>query len=311
MHYPGTLDSKPWNNPNLESANYFWDIVKYTDFVKDIKNMLKEYRKKNFNIKNIIKSIFSIQNSERHKIITILGIKIKLSRFKKISQKKKKKLYKKFNKHLKKMHKISNYLKPENREECFDRKFINDYVQSNKNYIKGDVLEFSGGDIIYAKKYGDKNINLKMAAYQGHKDIYPHADYHIDLEDISTLPEQKFDCIVATQVIMYMYDLKKTMENLKYMLKDNGALILTVPGPISYHSKGTRHMFSFTEESMTRLCSEIFGKENLLNVVPYGNLEYVQYCLYWMVPPENERHLEHENRYTLLIGCLCQNNKKN
>lgn len=32
IHYPGGGDEKPWNNKKLISAEYFWDIVKYTNF---------------------------------------------------------------------------------------------------------------------------------------------------------------------------------------------------------------------------------------------------------------------------------------
>ena len=122
-----------------------------------------------------------------------------------INKKYEKELYKCFRKHIKDMAEISNELKPATREECFDRYYINDYVEMNKDYIYGDVLEFAGGDVVYAKKYGN-NPNVKIMAGLNHKEAYPNADYWADLQKKETLPEQKFDCIVATQVIMYMED---------------------------------------------------------------------------------------------------------
>ena len=218
-----------------------------------------------------------------------------------INKKYEKELYKCFRKHIKDMAEISNELKPATREECFDRYYINDYVEMNKDYIYGDVLEFAGGDVVYAKKYGN-NPNVKIMAGLNHKEAYPNADYWADLQKKETLPEQKFDCIVATQVIMYMEDLTTTLENLKYMLKPEGRLILTVPGPIFHHSKNSHHMFSFTEESIKFLCKKVFN--NYENFKCYGNLEYVQYMLYWMKKNPSEKPVNNEYSYTLVMGIV-------
>lgn len=213
-------------------------------------------------------------------------------------------LYRTFKKYLNKLKQISEQLKPVTREDCFDRYYINDYIEQNKHYIKGDVLEFAGGDIVYAEKYGN-NPNIKIMTADKHKDIYPNADYFVDLENIKTLPEDKFDCIIATQVIMYMKDVVKTLENLKYMLKPNGVLILTVPGPLFHHSKNSHHMFSFTEESIKYLCQKVFN--NYENFQYYGNLEYTQYMLYWMKKNHYWGEDDNEYLYTLVMGITAKN----
>lgn len=214
--------------------------------------------------------------------------------------------YRKFSKKIKELCEISKKLKPNPniREDCFDRYYINDYVESNKNYIKGDVLEFCGGNVIYAKKYG-KNPNIKLMTYVGHKDIYSHADYYADLDDISTLPEQKFDCIIATQVIMYNTDPIVALNNLKFMLKPKGVLILTVPGPLFHHSKNTHHMFSFTEESLKYMVDKTF--HNYQNFRYYGNLEYTMYMLFWMKKNPYIKPTTQDYIYTLEMGITAVN----
>ena len=153
-------------------------------------------------------------------------------------------------------------------------------------------------------EYGN-NPNIKIMTADKHKDIYPNADYFVDLENIKTLPEDKFDCIIATQVIMYMKDVVKTLENLKYMLKPNGVLILTVPGPLFHHSKNSHHMFSFTEESIKYLCQKVFN--NYENFQYYGNLEYTQYMLYWMKKNHYWGEDDNEYLYTLVMGITAKN----
>lgn len=84
VHYPGGYESKPWNNKDLISGEYFWNAVKYTDFKKEInlinKMFTKKYCRKEGEMKKILQNIFSVKNSENktHKIITILGLKIKI-----------------------------------------------------------------------------------------------------------------------------------------------------------------------------------------------------------------------------------------
>ncbi len=83
VHYPGALESKPWNNKKLKSAQYFWRVVNKTDFKKEIKTINKNFNKmKNKPIKKILEKIFSAKNSDnkKHKIITVFGLKFKIKK---------------------------------------------------------------------------------------------------------------------------------------------------------------------------------------------------------------------------------------
>lgn len=69
IHYPGANEFKPWNNKNLDSAKYFWDVIKYTDFSKEIKEINKNFMKKKHKNKLLFKflSIFIFNKKKRHK----------------------------------------------------------------------------------------------------------------------------------------------------------------------------------------------------------------------------------------------------
>lgn len=190
------------------------------------------------------------------------------------------------------------------REECFDRWYINDFVERNKESIKGDVLEFCGGEV-YANKYGDRSVKVKMMTSNRHKEVNAEADFFADLDDANTLPEEKFDCIIATQVIMYVNDVEQTLINLKSMLKPGGTLILTVPGPLFHHSKNSHHMYSFTEESLKYVVDKIFGGWEDFKF--YGSLEYAFYMLFWIKRNMKKKPINHEYLYTLILGIAAKN----
>ena len=60
--------------------------------------------------------------------------------------------------------------------------------------------------------------------------INPAATIVGDLGVVGSLPEGAFDCIVLTQTLQYIYDLRTAMENLYQALAPGGALLITVPG---------------------------------------------------------------------------------
>ena len=86
MHYNSHL--KPWNNTTLINAELWWKYARYTIFYETLLYKMIEKHlsqivstKNNISAKKILQSIFSITNSsdKKHKILTILGIKIKFN----------------------------------------------------------------------------------------------------------------------------------------------------------------------------------------------------------------------------------------
>lgn len=227
-------------------------------------------------------------------------------------EKREEKLFRAFYKKAREIQDIGAVLYPANQEEAFDRGFIMDYVSSCKQYIKGDILEFAGGNIMYADMFGMGGYSLDVMAATSLKEYYPKADIFADLEDVATLPIKKYDCIIATQVICNIYDSYVAMCNLKRMLKPGGYLILTVPGNPTL-SEGGHHLRSFSEEALMRLCEESFG--NYANLISYGNFEYALQMLMGMKknPYDKAEKMRHysfgdrkENKYSIIVGVLCR-----
>ena len=201
---------------------------------------------------------------------------------------------------------IASLLHPNAWEESYDRCYINDYLDLHKSAIHGDVLEFCGGEVVYARKYGGGAVrSIDLMARTGLENTFPNADIYADIEDVSTLPKASYDCIIATQVIMYMYDLETVMNNLKYMLKPGGTLLLTVPGSVSDSTPhSSTKYWSFSEMALKRLCKKTFG--NFEDCRAYGSADYAIYMLYRIKQNPNKKPIADDECHCLILGISCK-----
>lgn len=121
-----------------------------------------------------------------------------------------------------------------------------------------------------------------------------------------TLPDKKFDCIIATQVICYMLDGQNVLNNFKKMLKPDGVLILTTPGPIYQDNAGYGDMFFYSKDGLEKLCENVFKKDNVFNLKHYGNLRT---GIQSLLGEEKDREYLNDNSENLsvLLGICCRN----
>lgn len=216
-----------------------------------------------------------------------------------------KKLFALLEKRIESIKDIAALLHPRSWEEAYDRYYINDYVRRHKNEIHGDVLEFCGGEVVYAEKYGEGVGRIDLMAKKGLENAFPDADIYADLEDASTLPEMRYDCIVATQVIMYMYDLETVMDNLKRMLRPGGTLLLTVPGPLSDSSPhSVARYWSFSEAALKRLCKDTFG--NYEDCRAYGSADCGVHMLFRIKCNPDKPPVADDDCHCLILGISCR-----
>ena len=78
LHFSSNV--KPWHNPNVRNSQVFWKYARKTNFYEEIiysntcSNSCEKFRT------DFWETLFSVKNFKMHKIITIFGIRIKLSR---------------------------------------------------------------------------------------------------------------------------------------------------------------------------------------------------------------------------------------
>jgi glycosyltransferase involved in cell wall biosynthesis len=154
------------------------------------------------------------------------------------------------------------------RGKPIDRYYIEKFLASNAVDITGRVLEV--GDDTYSRLYGTGISTQDILHVDPH---YAMATLHGDLGQEGVLPEGVFDCIVLTQTLQLIFELKQAVSLLNAALKPGGILLLTVPGisPIDRGEWGESWFWSFTPASIQRLFQRSFPAD-ALDLKAYGNV---------------------------------------
>lgn len=158
-----------------------------------------------------------------------------------------------------------------------DRRYIEDFLTCHAADVRGHVLEF--GDDGYTRRFGGDRV-LKcdvLDVAEGN----PHATITADLSQGERLPTAAYDCIICTQTLHLIYDLRSAVATLERMLKPGGVLLATVPGitRISQVEWPGSWYWSLTTASARRLFGEAFEPEQL-RVTSYGNVLAASAFLY-------------------------------
>jgi SAM-dependent methyltransferase len=117
------------------------------------------------------------------------------------------------------------------------------------------------------------------AARVTHSDILhvspdnPRATLVGDLSEGTSFPSAMFDCIVLTQTLHLIFDMRKAIATLHRMLKPGGVLLATVPGvsSIDRGEWGSSWYWSLSPVALSRLLEEKFDSANV-DVTAYGNV---------------------------------------
>lgn len=148
------------------------------------------------------------------------------------------------------------------RGQPIDRYYIEDFLRNHINDIHGRVLEV--GDSAYTHKFGGDRVTRSDVLHiiPGN----PQANLVGDLETGENIPQDAFNCLILTQVINVIYDIKAAIENCFWALKPGGVLLATFPGicQISrYDMDRWGDYWRFTDASARRLFGDVFGPEGV------------------------------------------------
>jgi hypothetical protein len=107
-----------------------------------------------------------------------------------------------------------------------DRYYIEKFPLKNQADIHGVVLEI--GDSEYTKKFGKDKVTRSeiLHAVTGN----PRATIIGDLSTGAGIPENFFDCMILTQTIQFIYDVKSAIRHSYAALAPGGVLLVTVGG---------------------------------------------------------------------------------
>jgi SAM-dependent methyltransferase len=151
-----------------------------------------------------------------------------------------------------------------------DRFYIESFIARNRDDIAGRVLEI--GEPTYSRRFGAERVTRQDVLHL--RPGNPHATIVGDLTAADVLPRDRFDCIVLTQTLQFIYDFRAAIAQLHAALKPGGVILVTVPG-ISQIDRavewGGTWYWTFSPASAFRLFTEVFDAGSV-SVESYGNI---------------------------------------
>jgi SAM-dependent methyltransferase len=192
------------------------------------------------------------------------------------------------------------------RGDPIDRHYIDQFMRRHgaaPGVIRGTVLEVS--EPLYTERFGDRG-RLERIEILDASPENPRATVVADLRDAPELASESFDCVICTQTLHFIYEVRSAVETLHRMLKPGGTLLVTVPGiqqiyPPEMETWGD--YWRFTCLSAERLFEEFFDPGSL-TVETYGNVFTASAFLYGVAAQELKRsQLDFRDPdYQVLIG---------
>ena len=189
------------------------------------------------------------------------------------------------------------------RGQVIDRYYIETFLAGHVEDIQGRVLEI--GHDWYTKKFGGNKVTTSDVLH--YTEGNPQATIVADLTKADDIPSNTFDCIIITQTLQMIYDVRAALKHLHRILKPRGTLLATSHGT----SKMCRFLgvdpwgeyWRFTSQSSRILFEEIFGPGSV-TVMPYGNVLTAIAFLHGLVAEDLKGHeLDYRDpAYEVLIG---------
>ncbi|HZB89748.1 MAG TPA: methyltransferase domain-containing protein [Terracidiphilus sp.] len=151
-----------------------------------------------------------------------------------------------------------------------DRYYIERFLEQNAECIQGRVLELANNE--YTLRFGGKRVTQSdvLDVRAGHAP----ATIIADLAAADNVPSDAFDCIILTQTLNFIYDVRAVIETTRRLLKPGGCVLVSVasisqiaPDEMKYCGDYWR----FTSLSLRRLFEEAFPPENVA-VEAHGNV---------------------------------------
>jgi glycosyltransferase involved in cell wall biosynthesis len=181
-----------------------------------------------------------------------------------------------------------------------DRYYIENFLARHADDIRGHVLEI--GDDTYTRRMGGNRVTRSDVLHV--EEGNPKATYVADLTRADHLPSDTFKCIILTQTLHLIYDVRAALQTIYRILKPGGVVLATFPGisQVTHDQWGDYWYWSFTSRSSQRLFEEVFPRTNI-QVKTSGNVLTAIAFLQGLATEElRQEELDyHDEKYEVLI----------
>lgn len=169
-----------------------------------------------------------------------------------------------------------------------ERYYIEAFLSRYRMDVRGRCLEM--GDPFYINKFGDGRVTQidVMHVTAGH----PGATIIGDLTAAAHIASDSFDCVIFTQSLQMIYDMRAALATLHRIIKPGGTLLLTSHGICRIGRRLGRDQWGeywrITTQSAERLLAETFPDAHV-TIGSYGNVLTACCCLHGIVSEEIAR----------------------
>ncbi|HTO11120.1 MAG TPA: glycosyltransferase, partial [Candidatus Binatia bacterium] len=158
-----------------------------------------------------------------------------------------------------------------------DRPLLEGFLERHREDIRGRVLEVK--DPGYTEMFGGDRVSRSDVL-----DIdptNPRATIVADLARAEAIPSETYDCVILTQTLALVYDVRAALGHAVRVLKPGGVLLCTLGavGRVDPESGADGDFWRFTEASVRRLLAEHLPAE-AFEVTPVGNVHLCAAFLY-------------------------------
>src|SRR5262245_22980016 len=150
-----------------------------------------------------------------------------------------------------------------------DRYYIERFLTAHAVDIRGRLLEI--GDDMYTRQLGGDRVHRSDVLHA--RSGRPGATIVADLQRAEGIAADTFDCIILTQTLQFVYDVRAAVGELWRILRPHGVVLATLPGitQISrYDMERWGEYWRFTTLSARRLFEDVFGPS--ITVEAHGNV---------------------------------------
>ena len=160
------------------------------------------------------------------------------------------------------------------RGQPIDRYYIERFLSSKSAAIRGRVLEVKNND--YTVKFGGSRVIQSDVLHPDPS--WPEATMHANLTDPGAFESDIFDCVILTQTLHLIYDMRAVLRTMAKILKAEGTLLITAPCLSTFyhlnepgHLKLDQDSWRMTSWSFGKLLGEFFPAHQI-EVSAAGNL---------------------------------------
>jgi len=154
-----------------------------------------------------------------------------------------------------------------------DRYYIDKFLESHSEFIKGDVLEIE--DSTYTVRFGKDHVVHSIVMDVSAQNC--NISFNGNLETGEGIKDEIADCFILTQTLMYIFDLKSAAHSINRTLKYGGTALITCSG-ISQNSIRCMDNYGCYFNFNKDVFDKMFQEEPSLQVVEtgsYGNVKTV------------------------------------